>query len=299
MIPISSGRDSTISAVCENLSVIIPTLGRDMLEGCLQSIADGSAWPKMIIIVDQSSSPRISAWAERYQSMGMDIKYIASSQKGVAAGRNRGIESCNTEYVAFTDDDCMVEKDWLVSMAASLMNYPAAVITGRVEPGGEGVSVSIKTSTQPQIYTRPLLKEDVLYPNNMGCSKSVFSKVGLFDERNFLRAAEDNDWAYRAQRSGIHIIYYPEVIVRHLDWRNTDELKATYRAYSRSQGGFYGKHLRKGDLFILLRVLVSLARGTRRWFFGIIKKDSDAIARGWFDLTQLPPGILAGFKEGK
>jgi GT2 family glycosyltransferase len=59
------------------------------------------------------------------------------------------------------------------------------------------------------------LKEDILYPNNMGCAKEYFSKIGYFDEREFLRYAEDNDWSYRALKLGTTISYVPEIAVTH------------------------------------------------------------------------------------
>ena len=284
--------------VQSNLSVLIPTLGRDLLKGCLSSIADCYIWPESIILVDQSSSANVAAWSENLKSINMNVIYIASTQKGIAAATNRGIDACTTEFIAITHDDCIVERDWISSMMVSLKSYPNSIITGRVEPGSDGVSVSIKPSLKPKVYTRPLITEDILYPNNMGCSKEIIKTVGQFDESSFLHlAAEDNDWAYRALHKGINIVYSPDVVVKHLDWRDTKQLLATYRAYARSQGGFYGKHLRRGDLFMLLRIFLSLARASRRLIIGIIHRDRDALDRSLSLFTQLFPGILAGLRD--
>jgi GT2 family glycosyltransferase len=130
----------------------------------------------------------------------------------------------------------------------------------------------------------------------MGCGRALFDTIGLFDEREFLRSAEDNDWSYRAMRAGVVIQYDPAVRVTHLDWRDDIQLAKTYRAYARSQGGVYGKFLRRGDWFVALRVLLELVRALRRWLLGVVRRDSDMSVRGWSTLSQLPAGIVAGWR---
>jgi len=285
--------------ILHDITVVIPTLGRSMLEGCLQSIAAGNSWPANIIVVDQGSNPNVATWINTLRLLGMQIEHMSSSQSGVAAGTNRGLEQVESRFVAVTHDDCQVEPNWLQNIALRLRQNPDAIITGRIEPGGEGVVVSVNTSTIPTIYTRPLLRADILFPNNMGCAMNIFSQVGFFDE-NFRYAAEDNDWSYRALRTGISINYTPDVVVTHLDWRDDEQLAATYRVYARSQGGFYGKYIRQGDGFIAARAVSDFIRAVRRWLlYGIIYNNADQRANGYAWMTQLLPGIIAGIRHGR
>jgi GT2 family glycosyltransferase len=129
----------------------------------------------------------------------------------------------------------------------------------------------------------------------MGFAVSVCDHVGLFDESELLLlAAEDNDWSYRALRMGVPIIYAPEVIVKHLDWRSESQLIATYQTYARSQGAFYGKHLAHGDLFIALRVVITLLRAFWRWSRGIITSNTILVGNGRAFVTELLPGLVKG-----
>ena len=48
--------------VLEDVSVVIPTLGRETLVECLARIADGDAWPDRVILVDQGDQPRVAEW---------------------------------------------------------------------------------------------------------------------------------------------------------------------------------------------------------------------------------------------
>jgi GT2 family glycosyltransferase len=66
------------------------------------------------------------------------------------------------------------------------------------------------TAAEPITYRKPLRDRDVLFPANMGVALRVFDRVGGFDENPLLNwAAEDNDWAYRALRGGVPIVYDP------------------------------------------------------------------------------------------
>jgi GT2 family glycosyltransferase len=128
-------------------------------------------------------------------------------------------------------------------------------------------------------------------------SLEVLRKVGLFDQDPCMRYAEDGEWAYRALRAGIPIAYAPELLVTHIGWRGLDERLDQYRGYARSHGASFGKHLARGDLFILARAALHFARAIRRWLRGILSGDAELAANGRSYATQLLPGIIAGMKS--
>jgi GT2 family glycosyltransferase len=287
--------EAPLKPILKDISLVIPTLGRTILKACFQSILAGTFWPGRIIVVDQSSSLAVAGWIETLGSFGLSAEYIPSSHRGRAAGLNQGLERVTSRFVCITDDDCLVEPDWLEKMYACLRGAPDAIITGRIEQAGENVIVLV-TSLTPQVYRRPRLKFDLLSGGNMGTSMSVIARVGLFDEDPCLRTAEDGEWAYRALRAGVPINYTPEVTVRHYGWRNESERTVQYKDYARSHGGFYGKYLRKGDWFIALRLLIHHLRALRRWLRGMVTGDQELALHGQAYLTGLLPGIIAGFR---
>lgn len=285
--------------ILDDITIVIPTLGRPILETCLYRIFSGSFWPGGLIIVDQGSNAQVATWVETLRIMGIAAQYVPSSQRGRAAGVNRGLERVKTRFVAVTDDDCFVDANWLESMTNRLAENPEAIVTGRVEKTGEEEVLAVATSESPAIYYHPRLTFDPMSGGNMGTSIDVIKRVGLFDEDPRIRCAEDGDWAYRALRCRVPIIYAPEVLVHHYGWRNKSQRAAQYKAYARSHGAFYGKYLRKGDLFIALRVAVHHLRAFRRWLLGIITgdKESTLIGRAYF--TGLFPGIIAGMRRNR
>jgi GT2 family glycosyltransferase len=279
-----------------DFTLLIPTLGRDILREALDRVLAGTCWPEAILIVDQGNNPTITEWMAEIRQTGIDARQIVSSKRGRAAGINRGLSEIQTRFVAITDDDCFVEVDWLENLAEHLMRHPKAIVTGRVEAAGDDM-ITVVTSRTPAIYTRPRLQFDSLSGGNMGTSLEVIKIVGPFDEDPRLRTSEDGDWAYRALRQGIPIRYEPDVVIYHFGWRNPDERMAQYRSYARSHGGFYGKHIRSGDMFILLRAIVHHARALLRFLRGVVRRDSELASFGWAYFTGLLPGMLSWVRK--
>jgi GT2 family glycosyltransferase len=234
---------------------------------------------------------------DKLSSLGIPGEHVPSSQHGRAAGVNRGIEQVSTRFLAVTDDDCRVDGEWLKSMAASLRANPDSIVTGRVEPEGDAEVVAVMTSTTPAVYRKPRIKHDSMCGGNMGAGKTVLARVGPFDEDPCLRTAEDCEFSYRALSAGVPIVYAPDVLVRHLGWRDAADRADQYRSYARSVGGFYGKYLRRGDFFIALRVLVHHARALKRWLRGVISRDRDLSSNGRAYLIGTLPGIVAGWRR--
>ena len=121
----------------EDITIVIPTLGRSILEESLYWIVSGSRWPKAIIVVDQGSDRVVAALMEKVGSLGICAHYIPSDQRGRASGINRGLEQVKTRFVAITDDDCFVENEWLEQLLVYLREHPGGIVTGRVEAAGD------------------------------------------------------------------------------------------------------------------------------------------------------------------
>jgi GT2 family glycosyltransferase len=281
--------------VLDDISVVIPTLGRPILESCLSWLAGGTHWPARLIVVDQGRNPAVAGWLADLQSAGLHTCHVPSRQHGRSAGINRGLEQVKTRFVAITDDDCFVTADWLARMASRLRQEPGAIVTGRVEQAGdEEVAFSVVTSREPKRYERPSLKVHPFIGGNVGLAMDRVWRIGLFDEHPSLQSAEDSDYGYRALRLGIPIVYDPDIVLRHFHWRDAGQRAARYRDYARSQGGFYGKYLFGGDWLIPLQAGRDLVRGPVRWLRGLVRRDQDMIDRGQADTLGLLPGIVAG-----
>lgn len=284
--------------ILSDISVVIPTLGRPILESCLRWLADGGHWPERVIVVDQGRNPQIGDWLAKLEDAGLSTQYIPSTQRGRSAGINRGLEQVCTRFVAITDDDCFVTADWLDKMTTQLRREPETILTGRVElEGKDEVAFSTVTSLQPKRYTKPQLKAHPFIGGNVGLAMALVQKIGFFDENPCLSSAEDSDYGYRALRLGISIAYEPDVVLHHFHWRDAGQRASRYADYARSQGGFYGTHLRRGDTFILMQAILALVRSPMRWMRGIVSGDQELAANGRAHTFHLLPGIVAGLRR--
>ena len=289
---------SAVRPVAREVTVVVPTMGGAVLEGCLESIAAADAWPARLVVVDQGRGAAAEGWIGGLRVRGMDVVHVRSAQTGISAATNRGLEHVCTPYAAVTHDDCRVRHDWLQRLAARLAETRDAIVTGRVEPEGTGIVLTIKTAGEPATYTAPLLDGDVLFPPNMGFPMRLLDRIGPFDEdASLATAGEDNEWAHRALRAGVTIVYDPTVVVGHLARHASSDLPAIYRRYARGQGAFYGTWLRRGDPFIVRRVARDLARAPWLLLRGLATRNSELIAMGYGELTGLLPGIVAGLRN--
>jgi GT2 family glycosyltransferase len=283
--------------VLKHISVLIPTLGRPILEECLARIISGTRWPKALLVVHQGNEAYIGDWVNSVNEKGIEAVYMYSAEHGKPAAINLALTRVTTRFVCMIDDDCFVEPDWLQNMYLHLLKNPDWIITGRVEPAGNE-TVAIVQSREASVQSRPRLKFDMLVGGNMGVGLDVVRRIGLFDEDPLLRnAAEDVEWGYRALRKGILIEYAPEVVVSHYGWRDRKERSERLKSYGYGHGAFYGKYLRRGDLFILWRATGHLIRALRRWIRGKLRGDAELAILGKAYCLNLLPGLLAGLRS--
>lgn len=283
--------------MAHELTLVIPTLGRPILAQCLGGVLAGRAWPAAIIVVDQGSSPEIAAWLEDLRGLGIDARHEPCAGRGRALGLNAGLRLVATRFAVITDDDCVPDARWIEGYARRLAAHPGTVFTGSVVAGGADRVLNTVTDSRPAIAHRRSLSFDRLSGGNCGMALDVLRRVGLFDDDPCMRYAEDGEWAYRALKARVPIAYAPDLVVTHVGWRDLDERLDQYRSYARSHGAFFGKHLRRGDLYIVLRAKVHLARALRRWLRGVTRRDAELAANGRSYAIQLLPGIIAGMRS--
>jgi GT2 family glycosyltransferase len=283
--------------ILPDVALVIPTLGRPVLEDCLHAVATGDAWPAEVVLVDQGMNAEVERWVAILCAVGLGVRHVRAPKRGAAAATNRGIEAVTVRFVVVTDDDCLPEFDWLSRMAHHLRESPEAIVTGRVEAAGDDQVMALTRSRVPRTIRRPLLKHDSMAGGNMGAHRSTLERVGPFDEDECLIAAQDCEYSYRALRRGVAITYAPDAVVRHTDWRDTGGRSSRYDAYARSYAGFLGKYLRQGDWFIALRILVAFARSSRRWLRGIVTGDAELAMAGRAYALGLLPGLIAGWRS--
>lgn len=293
----SSFQKGTLRAIDQEITVVIPTIGRPILEQCLAAITGGDTLPGRIIVVDQSSSPTIGDMLRHAAESGIETTHVCSGERGKSAALNRGLEIVTSRFAVVTDDDCIADNAWIARFGSHLRENPERVFTGCVTTRGEERVLDTVLRTESSIASRPSATYDRFSGGNFGFALDVVRRVGLFDEDPCVRFSEDGEWAYRALRQNVEIAYVPDVIICHYGWRDQGQRLHQYRNYARCHAAFFGKHLRHGDGLILLRAGIHLARAVRRWLSGIIRRDSDLAANGRCYTLEFFPGLIAGLRS--
>jgi GT2 family glycosyltransferase len=250
--------------------------------------------PAHMVIAHQGPIGGLDPMLKEFAALGLSVRYAHSDQVGAGPCRNTAINCVTTKFFAATDDDCIVDSKWIEEVTAALTARPHEIVTGRVlasEPG----ATSTYTSEETRVYTAVPLSGGHFRGGNFATALAIFKDVGPFDETELVRFCEDPEWAYRALAKGHPIRYLPQVTVTHLHWRDNTNLERVYSNYARSQGGWFGRRLRQGDVSFLIRTVYEVMRGAKRWSLGAMRGDYPRKVMGRAYVVDLLRGLAAGF----
>jgi len=232
------------------ISVISPAFNsRQYIGKCLESLCNQD-YPRekyeVFVIDDGSFDGTINAVYEiKDKYKDISIRYNRQDNKGPSAARNNGLQFARGEIIAFTDDDCVPDKQWLSKIKETFDENPDAVgVGGKTETIPENVTPFTHQVEDDHDYSFPSC--------NVAYKRSALEEVGGFDEDfpfpghpvKFIPTNEDWDIAFRIQDVG-KIIYNPEVLVVHPP-KPTTFLKELYRMrLLESEFYLYNKHPEK------------------------------------------------------
>lgn len=274
--------------------MIVPSFNSTAtIRNCLGSIFDQDVdEPFEVIVVDSSSDGTEALIRKDFPEV--ELLHLGE-QTMPARARNLGAERARGDLLAFTDADCLPERDWLRSM---IKNFDAgetivggSVLNGRPE--------SLISRAEYFIEFRefsadsPARRVRFLPSCNFAIRRSVFEEAGGFPE---VRASEDALLAHRLTARGHTIWFDPAVRVRHL---NRDR----WRPYLRNQYilGKYAAVVRKllpmpGGFFLKIPFafpVLPLVRTLRTLQF-ILQNSPGSAARQLLEFLLVYPIFFAG-----
>lgn len=221
------------------VTVIVPTYRRpDALAACLSALAaqtiDASAFE--VIVVDDGSGDPPYDLIEKFTPR-LRVQLLTRENGGPGAARNTGVSEATSPLIAFTDDDCTPDPEWLAQLLKTHHEHSNAMIGGRVTNALTGNAFAeasqLLTSFLVEWYAHPSRHHRRFFTtNNMLLRREDFLALGGFDVSSLADTAEDRDLCDRWRGSGRPMQYAPEAIVRH--------------AHRMSLGGFVSQHLNYG-----------------------------------------------------
>ena len=236
------------------VSIIIATRNRPkQIQSCLYSILNNSFQQFEILLVDQSTNEQTKNIVKKIQST--KIRYFRSDTKGKSKGLNFLIQKAKHSIIACTDDDCVVDKNWLKEISKFYVRYPqAGGVFGNVLPympqrHRHEYCTSLVHNSRISKQTDPY-KEHWLslgIGNNMSFQKSVIEKEGAFKEwlgpGSLALNGEETDLIFRLLTKKYTLMTNPNMLVYHNRWLSYTQLKHLLGTYSCGMSAFYAYYL--------------------------------------------------------
>ncbi|MDG5813622.1 glycosyltransferase [Chitinispirillales bacterium ANBcel5] len=192
------------------VSFVIPTRNRpDELTVCLESLCKEDVGKRSSIhIIDDASNYRQKVLNQIIcNKFKVDYCYLEKN-RGMAVARNIGISRSNGDWVAFLDDDVVVDSGWYTTLRNNLQSVHENVvgIEGKVTASGGGLwDNEVQNSSQGGYLTCHIIYKKCKL-EQVGGFDSAFEYLGPF--------CEDHELALRMLEQGF-ISYCPDLKVTH------------------------------------------------------------------------------------
>jgi GT2 family glycosyltransferase len=192
-------------------SIVVPTYRRpDLLRRCLSALLAQDVDPsdfEIVVADDAGEESALSIVLEFDAAAKTTVRYLAVGPvHGPAAARNGGWRAARGPIIAFTDDDCVPNTNWLREGLQAMQGAHAAA--GRVV---------VPLPETPTDYEQDAagLAHGEFVTANCFCRRSVLEQIGGFDQRFEAAWREDSDLQFTLLEHWFTIARAPNAIVVH------------------------------------------------------------------------------------
>jgi O-antigen biosynthesis protein len=241
------------------ISVVISTCGNEhSVVACVRSLFASVYKPDEVIVVENRPlGSRVENAIKAAVFGDTRLRYIEEPRPGLSQARNAGLQAATQALVAFTDDDVVVDPNWLGRLRSAFAEAPEiACVTGLILP--------LELETQEQLRFEQFARfgnrfgrraycldqppaDDPLFPytpgnfgsgGNMAFRTQVLRAVGAYDTAlgagTPARGGEELDLFLRLLWDAATIVHEPAAIVWHR--HPEDETQLRRRAYGYGVG---------------------------------------------------------------
>ena len=219
-----------------NLSVVIISYKRiDALKLCLNDFANQKtkySFEVVLVLQGYPSGTGAELFSLYSNFFPITIKEYDYGL-GVHGARNVGLRLASREIIAFQDDDCRINSDWVEKLLPHYVDPTIGGIGGFVNHPEHmngcrdffyralGITSSHYKidwggfSSAPSYPTMSPQRADWLSGGNCSYRRKVYDQVGNYDESYGKYGYDDVDFGLRASRAGWTLVVFPELTVDH------------------------------------------------------------------------------------
>jgi glycosyltransferase involved in cell wall biosynthesis len=241
-----------------DISVVVCTYNRAaLLEKALRSLFAQNSEPSCfeIVVIDNNSADETPQVVESLRAESpVPLRYFRETRQGNAYARNAGVDQAAGSIVAYIDDDCIADENWVAIMKDAFVREPElSFVGGKILPVWESDPPSWLTDAhwaplalldygpEPVIIAGQMPRG--LLTANIAIRREVFAAVGGFltslqRVKGGIGSMEDTEFLLRVCRSGKRGKYLPDLIT--WAWVDPERVtKAYHRRWHTGHGHFY------------------------------------------------------------
>jgi glycosyltransferase involved in cell wall biosynthesis len=257
------------------VSVVVCTRNRpDQLQSCLDSLLRLDPPPHEILVVDNCPSDDQT----RRVCAELPVRYLVEDIPGQSRARNRGILETTGDLVAFTDDDCIVDSQWLAGLGEAFADPLVAAVNGYVGPAELETPAQVlfelrggfDRGLDPKVF-QGSADSPVRVAGRAGAGANmILRRRALLRNELFAedlgpgtpaRAADETYLFYRILSKGDRVVFDPSRIVWHRHRRDLHALRMIVFDYGVSVCAY--------ALRCLIRHREPAALGVLRWWWSV------------------------------
>jgi GT2 family glycosyltransferase len=212
-----------------SVSVVIPTFNRsDLVRTCLQTLDETrpAGFQIEVVVVDDGSDS-----AEAAELDALDAKVVRNERNlGFLASANRGAAEATGDYLLFLNNDTILLPGWLPPLVRTFQDRTdAGAVGGKLvfpdgtlqEAGGivyaDGSAANYgRGDPNPEAPLYSFLREvDYVSGSMLLTPRSLFERLGGFDDVYGFGYYEDADYCFRIRESGLRVYFQPESVIVH------------------------------------------------------------------------------------
>lgn len=203
--------------------VIIPAKGKpEKLQECIKSILTLDYPNLEIIVVDDGLEEAGIKILDNFKGR---IKILKSNSRGPSYARNLAALNTDAEFIAFTDSDCIVAKNWLEELSRAFGDYPQAVACGGIQElprdatnFEKKIFLFMQKAGFISDYIRMAKDIRIREVNHNPSCNVMYKKEAYLKEGGFLEGlwpGEDVEFDYRLKKKGYKLFLNPKAVVCH------------------------------------------------------------------------------------
>lgn len=224
------------------VSVIVPFRdAAQWLHSCLESLLAQEFTDQAyeIVAVDNGSRDGSSEVVREFPM----VRLVHEPRIGSYAARNRGVKASRGSILAFTDADCIPQRDWLRRIMVALDDPQVKVVLGQRLPVSDSPLLALWADYEgaKEEFVFSGVAHELYYghTNNMAVQRSVFERCGPFLER--LRGSDTVFVREVVDALGCRaVVFRPDVRAHHQELTGSAALLRKLFIYGRSSA-FYGQ----------------------------------------------------------